>query len=188
MHELEPHYNWRNLYVASEDENSPFFGREYNEFEFTNTIYNHLIHPQWDSIGSPTLFIKILYVNYDESCCIIELLGEWNDTLNNDVMHLKRNVIDELVPEGINKFILIGENVLIFHGSDDCYYQEWSEDLEDGFVAMVNFHPHVLDDMKSFGLQHYLLIQESLNEINWRTFNPNSFASYIESILTRKLT
>jgi len=43
-------------------------------------------------------------------------------------MHLKRNVIDVLVGERINKFILIGENVLNFHGSDDSYYEEWFED------------------------------------------------------------
>ena len=188
MHEIEPHYNWKNLYDAAEDERSPFHGREYSEFEFSHTIYNHFIHPQWDDIGSPTLFIKILYVNYDESCCVIELIGEWNDTLNNDVMHLKRNVIDELTLEGISKFILIGENVLIFHGSDDCYYQEWSEELEDGWIAMINFHSHVSEDMKSFGLHYYLIMQDNLNDLNWRTFNPNSLVTYIESLLSSQLT
>ena len=73
MHTIEPYFNWRDLYIASEDEKSPFYEREYNEFEFTHAIYDHLIHPQWDEIGSPTLFIKILFVDYDESFAIIEL-------------------------------------------------------------------------------------------------------------------
>lgn len=183
MHEIEPHYNWRNLYVASEDERSPFHGREYNEFEFTNSIYDHFIHPQWDHMGSPTLFIKILFVNYDEGSCIIELIGEWNDTLHNDIMHLKRNILDEIMREGINKFILIGENVLIFHSSDDCYYEEWREEVEGGWIALVNFKTHVLQDMKGLGLQRYMMMEGRLEDINWRTFNPNSLVGYVESYL-----
>ncbi len=97
MHDIEPHYSWRNLYSAEEDERSPFFGREYSEFEFTNSIYGYCIHPQWDEIGSPTLFIKILFVDYDEKFAVIEMLGEWNDCLHNDIMFLKRDAIDKLM-------------------------------------------------------------------------------------------
>ena len=48
---------------------------------------------------------------------------------------------------GIQKFIFIGENVLNFHSSDDCYYEECVEDLEDGWIALVNFHEHVEAEM-----------------------------------------
>ena len=40
-------------------------------------------------------------------------------------MHLKRNILETFMANGIQKFILLGENVLNFHGSDDCYYEEW---------------------------------------------------------------
>src|SRR4051812_3659777 len=123
MHAIEPHFNWRHLYTAEEDERSPFYGREYSEFEFSNRIYNFVLHPQWDDMGSPTLFIKILFVDYDERYAIIELIGEWNDAINNDIMFLKRDIIDQLLLHKINKFILIGENVLNFHYSDDSYYE-----------------------------------------------------------------
>ena len=96
MHTIEPYYNWRHLYIASEDSESPFYGREYSEFEYVNTIYNFYIHPQWDDIGSETLYIKILFVDYEEKYAIIELIGEWNDAINNDIMLLKRDFIDEL--------------------------------------------------------------------------------------------
>ncbi len=33
MHELEPHYNWRNHYVSEDDPGSPFFEQDYNEQE-----------------------------------------------------------------------------------------------------------------------------------------------------------
>ena len=97
MHDIEPHYSWRHLYIASEDSRSPFYGREYSEIEFSNTIYDHFIHPQWDQIGSSTLYIKLLYVSYENGFCIIELLGEWNDCLYNDIMYLKRNIADALI-------------------------------------------------------------------------------------------
>ena len=113
MHGIEPYWRWRDLYKAEEDEHSPFFEREYSEFEFTHAIYDHAIHPQWDYIGSPTLFIKILFVDYDDGMAIIELLGEWNDTINNDVMFFKRDVIDALTKNGVYRFIIIGENVSI---------------------------------------------------------------------------
>ena len=41
MHSIEPFYNWRAYYIASEDKRSPFYGRNYSEFEFTNSIYNY---------------------------------------------------------------------------------------------------------------------------------------------------
>jgi hypothetical protein len=111
MHAIEPYYNWRQLYIACEDERSPLYGRKYSEFEFTHAIYNYLIHPQWDEIGSATLFVKVLFVDYEKQFCIIELFGEWNDTLYNDISFLKRQLIDRMTEEGINRFLLIGENV-----------------------------------------------------------------------------
>ena len=65
MHTIEPHYSWRELYTAEEDKNSPFYGREYSEFEFSHSIYNYVIHPQWDFFGSQTLYLKILYADYE---------------------------------------------------------------------------------------------------------------------------
>ena len=96
MHSIEPFFNWRHLYNAAEDEKSPFYGREYSEFEFTNQLYNYLIHPQWDEFGSLTLYMKIIFVDVESKFCVIELLGEWNDTLNNDIMIIKRDIVEEL--------------------------------------------------------------------------------------------
>ena len=62
MHFVEPFFNWRAYYIANEDSLSPFFAREYSEFEFTNKVYNFLLHPQWDNFGSLTLFLMILFI------------------------------------------------------------------------------------------------------------------------------
>src|SRR5262245_52199155 len=131
MHNLEPYFNWRHRYTAEEDDRSPFFGTEHSEFEFTHAVYDHAIHPQWYEFGSQTLYMKELFADYDEGYVVIELIGEWNDLLNNDIMFLKRDVIEPMMAEGLNKFILIGENVLNFHTSDDCYYEEWWQEADD---------------------------------------------------------
>ena len=105
MHYIEPYFAWRELYISADDPNSPFYGREYSEFEFNNTVYNFYLHPQWDSMGSPTLFLKVLFVEYDDGFAIIEFIGEWNDAIENDIMTLKRDIIEPMIEAGITKFI-----------------------------------------------------------------------------------
>jgi len=174
MHHLEPHYHWRDLYTAEEDERSPFFGRTYSEFHFTHKLYNFYLHPQWESFGSATLYGKILYADYDEHFALIELIGEWNDTLYNDIMHLKRTVVDELYKEGIVKFVLFCENVLNFHSADDDYYAEWAEEVheEDGWITCINTRQHVMEEMQQARLEHYMHFGEEYNDIFWRPQKP----------------
>lgn len=188
MHDIEPYYRWRDDYIAAEDDRSPFFQTEYSEFEFDKMIYNYYIHPQWDYFGSQTLYMKILYVDYDKQYSIIEFLGEWNDTLYNDIMLLKREIIELMMHEGINKFILIGENVLNFHSSDDSYYEEWFQDVEDGWIAGVNFREHVIDEFKRNNIDYYINFGGPLDEMQWRNLKPIQFFKKIEEQLTRRLT
>ena len=187
MHYVEPYYGWRGYYIASEDPSSPFYGREYSEFEFSNTIYNFYIHPQWDSFGSPTLFIKILFVDYDEKYAVIELIGEWNDAIENDIMKFKRDIIERLTEVGIEYFILIGENVLNFHYSDDCYYEEWFDDIENGWIAMVNFHEHVLREFQHIQIDHYINMSGELDDIEWRTYQPFQFFKKVRDLITKRI-
>jgi hypothetical protein len=187
MHFVEPFYLWQNFYTASEDLNSPFFKREYSEFEFGNAIYNFYIHPQWDSFGSPTLFIKILFVEYDKGYAIIELIGEWNDAIENDIMTFKRDIIETMIEFGINKFILIGENVLNFHYSDDCYYEEWFDEVEEGWIALVNFHDHVIKEFEQINLDHYFVMGGELEDIEWRTYTPFHFFKKVDDLVQRRL-
>jgi len=174
MHDIEPYFKWREYYVSSEDKASPFYGREYSEFTYTNKIYNFYIHPQWDFFGSPTLYAKALYVDYDEAFALIELIGEWNDCINNDIMFLKRELADHLIESGITKFVLLCDNVLNFHGSDDSYYEEWWDDIKDeyGWLCMVNTNDHVLHEMECGRIQYYSNIGKHLNSVNWRSKKP----------------
>lgn len=184
MHELEPFYNWRHLYTAEEDEHSPFHGRDHSEFEFSNVIYNYYIHPQWDEFGSRTLYIKELFADYDFNFVILELIGEWNDAVENDIMQLRREVIDPMLHKGISKFILITENVLNFHSSDTDYYEEWHEEVEEkgGWIVFVNMPEHTKHDFHQSRIDRFVNMQE---HPAWRSFQPEHFFELVDNRMLR---
>lgn len=188
MHSLEPHFLWRHIYLANEDPKSPFYGYHNSEVYFTDKIYDYLIHPQWDNFGVETLFIKQLFTDYEEGFVILEFIGEWNDLLHNDIMILKRDVLEPMMWKGITKFIFIGENILNFHASDTDYYEEWQEELEDGWVALVNFRKHVLDEMNEYNLDQYLISGGDLDDLDWQMWSPKKLFLKVNDLVTRRLS
>jgi hypothetical protein len=189
MHEIEPFHLWRDYYIASEDKLSPFFRRQYSEFHFTNKIYNYYIHPQWDFFGSSTLYCKIIFADYNKQFAVIEFIGEWNDALHNDIMEMKHGLIDVLIKHGIRKFILIGENVLNFHASDELYYEEWYDDIkdDDGWIVGLNFRDHVVQEMRKTKIHYYINLGETYNDILWRKVKPFNMRELIETLMLRSL-
>ncbi|MEM7551666.1 MAG: hypothetical protein AAF363_18425 [Bacteroidota bacterium] len=187
MHSIEPYYGWLDNYDPSTDEQSPFFGKQYNYDLYSDTIYGYYIDPGWDFIGSETLYIKILFSDYDRGFSIIELIGEWNDALHNDIMHLKRNIIEHLSLQGISKFILVGENVFNFHGSDDAYYEEWFEEVEDGWIVAVGFRDFVYEEWANYSIDQYINFGGKLDLINWRTNTPLNFFLKIDQVMGYRL-
>ncbi len=174
MHDIEPFYSWREKYTSEEDPKSPFYRREYSEMYFENQVYNYFIHPQWDSFGSKTLYVKILYTDYDKGFAILELIGEWNDCLYNDIMYLYQEVITPLLEEGVIKYMLLCENVLNFFGSDDCYYEEWKEEVVSygGWICFINLLPHVKEEMNSTQLDFHVGLFGDDKCFNWRKYDP----------------
>lgn len=186
MQDIEPFYNWRHLYTAEEDRQSPFFGRVYSEFEYSMTLYNFYIHPQWDDFGSRTLYMKILFTDYEQQYAVIELLGEWNDAIENDIMTIRRGITDHLYAKGITKYIIIAENVLNFHSSDDSYYEEWREQLQDdnGWVVIVDMPGQSKYDFKKARLTNYVELMELPQ---WRTLKPEFVFQLIDNEILKKL-
>ncbi len=186
MQHIEPYFNWRHLYSAEEDLKSPFYNRTYSEFEFVNTVYNYYIHPQWDDFGSSTLFMKIIFAEYELHFAIIEIIGEWNDAIENDIMTIRREVTDKLYRRGIYKFILIAENVLNFHSSDDSYYEEWHEQIEDerGWIVLLNMPEQSKHDFKKARITNYL---EMLDLPQWRTLKPEIIFELLDGEMGRRL-
>lgn len=186
LQNIEPYYNWRHLYAAEEDELSPFYGRTYSEFEFSQTVYNYYIHPQWDDFGSKTLYLKILFADYEQNYAIIELIGEWNDAIGNDIMFLRRDVTDFLYAKGITKFIIIAENVLNFHSSDDSYYEEWREQIQDdgGWVVILDMPQQSQYDFKRARLTNYISLMDFPQ---WRTLKPDLIFQQVDNEMNRFL-
>ena len=187
MQDIEPFYNWRYIYISEEDPLSPFFGRTYSEFEFSQTVYNYYIHPQWDDFGSRTLYLKVLIADYEEKYAVIEMIGEWNDAIENDIQTLRREVTDVLFYERITKFILIAENVLNFHSSDDSYYEEWFEEVESGWIAAVSFPDFVQDEMRKYRIDCYFNMGGTLQVEQWRTLQPQNFCDLVSKLIQRRL-
>jgi hypothetical protein len=186
MHEIEPFYNWRHIYTSEQDERSPFFGRVYSEFTFSQTVYNYYIHPQWDDFGSRTMYLKTLMADYEEKYAVIELIGEWNEAIENDIMELKREVIDPLFYQGITKYIFIAEDVLNFHSGDKDYYQEWFEEVtdEEGWVVILNMPEQTQQDFKHARLNRYI---ELMDLSNWRTYKPFHLFKLIDEQIRKRL-
>ena len=186
MHTIEPFYNWSHIYTSVDDERSPFFGRVYNEFEFTQTIYNYYIHPQWDDFGSRTLYMKMIYADYELNFVVLELIGEWNDAIENDIMTLKREIIDLLELQGINKFILVTEHVLNFHSSDREYYSEWYDEVseENGWIVALNMPEATQYDFVKKKINRYVELMEIED---WRNYKPYHLYKKIDEQINKRL-
>ena len=186
MHLLEPHFNWRYMYNAEEDKRSPFYGVVHSEFEFSTTVYNYYIHPQWENFGSNTLYLKIIYVDYESNFAIIEMIGEWNDAIENDIMELKREVIDKLAYHKITKYILITENILNFHSGDKDYYEEWFESVtdENGWMVSLNMPEQSQYDFRKRKLNYYIELMEIPE---WRTYKPDHLFKKIDDEIMKRL-
>jgi hypothetical protein len=80
--------------------------------------------------------------------------------------------------------------VLNFHGDDDCYYEEWWEEIieEDGWISMLNLHMHVEDEMNNVQLDSYLYFGEMFDEVEWRKLTPIGLYLKIQDIIERPRT
>jgi hypothetical protein len=131
--------------------------------------------------------MKVLYADYDFNYVIIEMIGEWNDAIENDIMQLKRSVIDVMIAQDIYKFILITENVLNFHSSDDSYYEEWYEDIKDpgGWIVWLNLPEHSMHDFRQARLQRYV---HTMEYAAWRTNLPQHVFQHVDNNMLKLLS
>lgn len=172
MHNIEPFYGWLGLYSNQMDEYSPFHEIEHSEFYYDNAVYNYLAHPLWDRIESESLLVKILYVDYNEGYAIIEMLGVWNDLLDNDFKLFFENCLQWLISNGVNKFILICENILSVYVDSDDYYQATQDELEDGWMCLLRPKEHVKEDLAEYNLDEFFFWSGELDDIFWRKLKP----------------
>ena len=76
MHDLKPHPGWESRYRATNDPRSHFYmDQGAPEREGYHRMYDFVIHQEWDSIGCETLYVKLLFADYDQGYAVVELLG-----------------------------------------------------------------------------------------------------------------
>lgn len=102
-------------------------------------------------------------------------------------MYLYRNVVEVLIAQGIKYFILIGENILNFHSDTDDYYQEWFDNVEDGWIVCLNFRDHVIHDFVKARLDYYMAFGGKFDNFNWRGMSPNQLFDAINSLVMKRL-
>jgi hypothetical protein len=74
-----------------------------------------------------------------------------------------------------------------FHGSDDSYYEEWFEDVEDGWIAAVSFPEFIQDELKRFHVDTYINMGGTLQIDRWRTLQPHHLFDLVNGLIRRRL-
>ena len=76
---------------------------------------------------------------------------------------------------------------MTFHASESDYYQEWMEEIGDGWIACINFRDHVIKEFEQANLDYYLAFSERLNAFNWRVGSPLTLCDKIEELMIKRL-
>ena len=187
FHDIEPFYGWLNLYNHEDDPRSPYHEVKHNQFYYDRSVNEMPAHPLWDTIGSESLLIKILYANYESGYAIIELFGEWNDLYENDYKLFAENCLTYLIDQGINRFVLICENVFHAYFESDDYYDAVQEELEEGWISLIRPRPNVLEEIEAYHLTSYFYHSPLLDDLQWRKLKPFQLVDLIESRITKLL-
>jgi hypothetical protein len=101
-------------------------------------------------------------------------------------MTLRRDVTDLLYKKGITHFILIAENVLNFHSSDDSYYEDWGEQVSDsgGWVVILDMPGQSQYDFVNARLNNYI---ELIDFPQWRTLKPELVFEQIDDKMIKRI-
>jgi hypothetical protein len=114
------------------------------------------------------------------------MIGEWNDAIENDIMALKRDIIDVMMSNGINKFILIAEMCSIFTVATKTITRNGYEENEEsgGWVVVLNMSEAAQYDFQRRQLNRFI---ELINLPDWRIYKPYHLFKKIESTLNNRL-
>ena len=131
-------------------------------------------------------YFNTIFIYCGNKCIVFELIGEWNDAIENDIMTLKREVIDIFESNGISKFIIVAENVLNFHSGDKDYYEEWYEEIMDekGWVVILNMPVPSQYEFKKSHIDRYIELMEI---DDWRIYKPFHLFKKIDSEISTRL-
>jgi hypothetical protein len=59
--------------------------------------------------------------------------------------------------------------------------------VEEGWIALVNFHDHVIKEMEKINLDQYFVMGGELEDLDWRTYQPFQFYKKVNDLVTKRL-
>jgi hypothetical protein len=54
---------------------------------------------------------------------------------------------------------------LNYHAAENDYYQEWFEDVEDGWIAALNLRDHVIREFETIFVENYMAMGGMLSNL-----------------------
>jgi hypothetical protein len=184
---IEPYGGWKDFYDATTDPNCPFIDQYDNDELEPKQLYTFQIHPEWDSISSESLLVKILYVDYTQQYCVIELIGEWNDLHQNDFKLLLDQCLNVLLFHGIEKYIFICENVFHAYLQDADYYEAFCDEISNGWMCLVKARDELLSEIEQYHISPYFFWNPQLNQLAWRKLKPWQLFQLVEHSISKLL-
>ena len=70
---------------------------------------------------------------------------------------------------------------------EDDYYQEWFEDVEDGWIVTMGFREFIHREWNKYRLDYYLNWGGNLEVKNWRTLSPQKLVETIDREVRRRI-
>ena len=66
-------------------------------------------------------------------------------------------------------------------------YEEWFDDVEDGWIAAIGFRDFVYEEWKKYGIDYYLVGGAGLEIPDWRIFAPKVLFHKIDAEIRRRI-
>jgi hypothetical protein len=94
---------------------------------------------------------------------------------------------DKAVISKAGKTQFITDQCTTSYAESEDYYEEWFDDIEDGWIVGLNFRDHVIREFNDFGIDQYILFSGRFDEINWRKYQPVALFELIQSFMQKRL-
>ncbi|MNF03119.1 hypothetical protein D3C80_2023820 [compost metagenome] len=59
--------------------------------------------------------------------------------------------------------------------------------MEDGWIALINFHDHVISEFEKARVDHYFVMGGDLEDIEWRASTPTQVYERVDELVQRRI-